>query len=186
MRAVDKLLQALPADGSCLGIGKLAKATGLKRTYITERMPVLIDLGLVGRMFEGCFALTEAGIERRNAGQQLDLRKGRNGSADKLRDRLWAAMRAARKFDLWDLLAAAVRIEDKAPKPYARRYVARLVAAGVLTPLKRQKGSTQRWLLTHDLGPEAPTWRPSKGGLWDWNSGHSVIDAVRAAQEALQ
>ncbi len=176
MRAVDKLMQALPMNGDCIGVHKLVQLTGLEQPYITAKVKTLIGLGLVGKRTKGCYYLTPDGIAKKEAGDQTVAMRGRNASEATLADRLWAAIRAEAKFDREQLMHLAVNESDRSPLKYTASYLARLERFGVIERMPKLPNVAKRWRLANDLGPLTPTWRQPMGVMWDWNANKPLRD----------
>lgn len=178
--AIDQVLRALPEDGACMKCATVAALTGLDPAYVSRKARELMKLGLLKKAgSRACYWLTDDGIARRNAGQTFDTRQKPHAGTDRLRDRLWAAMRAEKNFDRNSLLMLAGKETDRDPAHYTTAYLRRLEAAGVILRLK-QKRKLPRYRLMRDLGPLAPTWQRTRATLFDRNSNQIVRPEAEA------
>lgn len=169
-------LVLLLAAGSCLTTSEMVEATGMTRNTVADACVRLVRRGWVDRLERGCFVLSPEGRRAHAGGEKISSAPGhaltqsaRRPRRRTFRDRVWKAIRIAKKFDLG-------RIEELAgvQAPAVRRYVRGLTQAGYLTELRRQPGEAltsngfKRWLLVEDPGPETPVLK-TDGRIWDPN-----------------
>lgn len=190
---IQKLLDVLPIDGSCMLVPAIAKASGLSKRDVSKGCIKLVSRGLVTRAEIGCYKLSEAGIAARAAGKKLT--SGPMGAhtgvrvwTDTLSERLWRALRASQKATIPELLVLAApsgapsdREEELRRSDLARHYLNGLVAAGYVAKMaRREPGSAAtsngfiKYFLVKNTGPKAPFVRRKRGVLYDPNNGESV------------
>ncbi|WP_238121987.1 MULTISPECIES: MarR family transcriptional regulator [unclassified Xanthobacter] len=162
--------------GPCLTTAELAERSGCSRHDIGEACGKLVRRGWVDRLERGCFTLSSEGRRALAAGEEITggprgpiAVAARRPKRRTIRDKMWSAIRMARKFDLARLEALA-----GATNANARRYVRALQRAGYLSELRRQPGEAatsngfKRWLLVDDPGALAPIPKLD-GRVWDPN-----------------
>lgn len=169
-------LVRLLAAGPCLTTAEMVEATGMTRNIVSDACVRLIRRGWIDRLERGCFTLSTEGRRAHAAGEVISSAPGpkltqvaRRPRRRTFRDRVWKAIRIARKFDLG-------RIEELAGVEAAAigRYVRALTRVGYLSELRRQPGDAptsngfKRWLLVEDPGPETPVLK-TDGRVWDPN-----------------
>lgn len=169
-------LVRLLAAGPCLTTAEMVEATGMTRNMVSDACVRLVRRGWVDRLERGCFVLSPEGRRAHAAGEVISSAPGptltqaaRRPRRRTFRDRVWKAIRIARKFDLG-------RIEELAGVEAAAigRYVRALTRVGYLSELRRQPGDAptsngfKRWLLVEDPGPETPVLK-TDGRVWDPN-----------------
>ena len=144
---------------------------GLDKKQINAAMFRLRRRGLVVGDAAG-HLLTDAGRAWLASGRPLAAGQGpRVRKTAGLRERAWWLMRETQQFTLGELLTTLASGTERDADSNLRKYIAALVAVGVLRPLKRRQGGTLViWRLVRDLGRHAPT-RRKDGAVFDFNSG---------------
>ncbi len=169
-------LVELLAPGPCLTTAEMVERTGMTRNDVADACVRLVRRGWVDRLERGCFTLSAEGRRAHAAGESITSAPGhpltqraRRPKRRTFRDRVWTAIRMAKKFDLG-------RIEELVDVPAHRsgRFVKALTRAGYLSELRREAGEAptsngfKRWLLVDDPGPATPILK-TDGRLWDPN-----------------
>ena len=191
----QKLLDALPMSGGCLTVEELSDRTGIRRNKVSDYCCRLRTAGLVTRPRTGCYKLTEAGIEARDAGKAVT--SGPNGPhtgrrkpvQGTMRQKIWTALRIKRKATVPDLLAIMGFSDPGKAANNVHQYLRRLRLGGyvTITPVKEPgthpySPGFNRYFLVKDTGPEAPVYSHKKGKeehLFDPNTGEEVILATQ-------
>jgi hypothetical protein len=171
--------------GPCLTVDEMVERTAYPRRSVVEACACLVRRGWVDRLERGCFTLSVEGRQALTRGDvvasgpigPLTVR-ARRPKRRTIRDKMWSAIRIAKKFDL-------ARLEEiaGASRTNAQRFVLVLARAGFLTELRRQPGDApssngfKRWLLVDDPGPATPTIK-ADGRIWDPN--HRAFREVRS------
>lgn len=165
---------------------RCAQQTGLDRRQISNAAGTLIHLGYAERVGTGDYRITRPGIDA--ARDAVPITSGPNGPLsvvrrypNSLRQRLWRALRIARKSSLPELLLSAARDTDRDPETNAHGYLGALKRAGYVVDLARREpgyaltsNGYKQWLLLRDTGPEAPVWRRARKQLYDPNTGVTI------------
>ena len=170
--AVARLLE----PGPCLTVDEMVERCDLPRRSVAEACAGLVRRGWVDRLEQGCFTLSPEGRRALAAGETIVSGpigpltvRARRPKRRTIRDKMWSAIRIARKFDL-------ARLEEiaGATAANAQRFVVALARAGYLAELRRRPGDApssngfKRWVLIDDPGPAAPTIK-ADGRVWDPN-----------------
>ena len=181
----EKVLGALPGDGSETTAAMLATETGLDRNAVYNCCNKLRRRGLAEKSERGRYRLTTAGCVARDASQPI--RSGPTGPNDRevprpvsgtLRARLWKALRRLGKATIPELCQLASRGAERAAESNAGKYLRQLERCGFVAQMRRREPGTAptsngfvRYLLVpdRDPGPEAPVVRERLGLLYDPN-----------------
>lgn len=167
----------LLAPGPCLTVDEMVERTDYPRRSVVEACACLVRRGWVDRLERGCFTLSIEGRAALARGEvvasgpigPLTVR-ARRPKRRTIRDKMWSAIRIARKFDLGRLQEIT-----GASRANAQRFVLALARAGYLAELRREPGDApssngfKRWLLVDDPGPATPTIK-ADGRIWDPNN----------------
>lgn len=176
---VNAILQALPADGVCMTIAQLVRATGCTDAEVSATATKMIARRWVERVRPGCFRLTKLGVTARQAGETVKVGypKGMpNGCVRKptpgtLRARLWQALRQERKATVADLLVLARNGTESENARDAQRYMAALADAGIVIRMPRPGPNGElRYFLADDPGPKPPIYRRARGQVFEPNA----------------
>ncbi|MFN3314325.1 MAG: hypothetical protein ACK46Q_12780 [Hyphomonas sp.] len=131
----------------------------------------------------GVLCLTETGQAALAAGEKISGSRQKTVRAirDTFRERAWRSMRIRRRFTVGELVSDAARDDDAQPHDNARRYLARLAAAGFVKELPGRTASHapgsnghKRYMLIRNNGPKAPIWRAEANVVHDFNTGEDV------------
>lgn len=179
----------------CRTPDRLAAATGLERRAVIKGAGKLIGRGLAERAERGCYRLTAEGEVWRASGRPFTsgpwraitqpLKRPRRVT---FQDKLWRGLRASGRATVPQLLALSDR-DGRPAQQLAQQYLRTLNRAGYVRKLPRRDRASATapssngyavWLLVRDTGPLAPSWRRSKGDLWDPNLREAVALADRA------
>lgn len=177
------LLAAIAAHGGRASLDEVARATGLEPNDAATSLGVLYRRGLIDRPERGVYVLLDSGQVALDTAAPV--KSGPTGPAsgirrchDTLRERLWDALRMARKGSLPGLLRRACRGGERSPEKNAAKYLRALERVGIVRQLDwREPGTAltspgrSRWLLVKDLGPRAPIWSPRRVAVYDPNTG---------------
>lgn len=170
--AIARLLE----PGVCLTVDEMAERSGLPSRSVGSACACLVRRGWVDRLERGCFTLSPEGRRALTSGETIVSGpigpltvRARRPRRRTLRDKMWSAIRIARKFDL-------ARLEEIAGCTHAnaQRFVLALARAGYLAELRRQPGEApssngfKRWVLIDDPGPATPIAK-ADGRVWDAN-----------------
>jgi DNA-binding transcriptional MocR family regulator len=170
--AIARLLE----PGPCLTVDEMADASALPRRSVAHACGQLVRRGWVDRLERGCFTLSPEGRRALAAGETIVsgpigplTTRARRPRRRTIHDKMWSAIRIAKKFDL-------ARLEELAgaSTTNARRFVGALSRTGYLAELRRQPGEApssngfKRWILVDDPGPQAPILK-ADGRVWDPN-----------------
>lgn len=181
---MEAALKAL-ADGKCHRWPALEAVTGIP-AHPTLQIAVrrLIVRGLAVRKEVGCYQATPEGLRLAAMPGGPVIVAGKEGPRTQarpfqprrrtMRDKYWAAMRAAGKFTAADLVTLAAPAGEVVNPDDARRYCKVLVAAGYLLALKAPANGPFRWSLVRDTGPEAPVERRERQQVWDRNTRETI------------
>lgn len=169
-----RVLSALPKPlDTTAPVDRIAACALLSRTETQYRLRDLRDAGLIELKRQTGYYLTPKGLAR------LELAQKRDGErpvhSESLRQRLWNAARVLGKWDRAGLGECALRPDDEKPDTEIFDFLNDLLVAEVIQELPRRPNQPPRYRLARDLGPIAPTWRPSFDSLFDWNSGKPVL-----------
>lgn len=171
--------------GPCLTVDEMVERTDYPRRSIADACARLVGRGWVDRLEQGCFTLSAAGRRALASGETITSGpigpltvRARRPRRRTIRDKMWSAIRIAKKFDL-------ARLEEiaGASRTNAQRFVLALARAGFLAELRREPGEApssngfKRWLLVDDPGPATPTIK-ADGRIWDPN--HRAFREVRS------
>lgn len=181
----EKVLGAMPGDGSETTTAALAQVTGLTRREVSRCFrEVLNARGLANEARFGVYRLSPAGIAAREVGERITTAPltRKNGGPihdDTFRSRVWKALRSLGKATVPELCQMAARGDEKLPERQVRNYLGYLVKAGYVSVLARRERGTaptsagfKRFLLLphRDPGPKAPVVRRRLGQVYDPNS----------------
>ncbi|WP_333822821.1 hypothetical protein [Pinisolibacter sp.] len=162
--------------GPCLTLDEMVGRTDHPRRAVAAACAALVRRGWVDRLEQGCFTLSPEGRRALASGETITSGpigpltvRARRPKRRTIADKMWTAIRIARKFDLG-------RLEEIAGASIAnaRRFVAALSRAGYLAELRRRPGEAptsngfKRWVLIDDPGPATPTIK-ADGRIWDPN-----------------
>ncbi len=163
--------------GPCLTVDEMVERTTLPRRSVVEACACLVRRGWVDRLERGCHTLSPEGRAALSRGDVITSGpigsltvRARRPKRRTSRDKMWAAIRITKKFDL-------ARLEEiaGATRANAQRFVLALCRAGYLAELRRQPGEApssngfKRWFLVDDSGPATPTIK-ADGRIWDPNT----------------
>ncbi|MEO5336906.1 MAG: hypothetical protein H7841_08430 [Magnetospirillum sp. WYHS-4] len=170
------------ADGKCHRLADLAAVTGIAaHPGLQQAMARLVTRRLAIRKEAGCYKATAAGRSLLAAPGGPVIVAGKSGPRTQdgpyqprrrtMRDKYWAAMRAAGKFTAACLVARAAPAGETVATDDARRYCKALAKAGYLLALKAPANGPFRWSLVRDSGPMAPVERVQRQQIYDRNDG---------------
>ena len=172
-------------QGPCLTLDEMVGRSVHPRRAVAEACACLVRRGWVDRLEQGGFTLSPDGRRALASGETITsgpigplTARARRPKRRTIRDKMWSAIRIARKFDLGRLEEIA-----GASRANAQRFVLALARAGYLVELRRAPGEApssngfKRWALIDDPGPATPTIK-ADGRVWDPN--HRAFREVRS------
>ncbi len=192
----QKVLDAMPADGTVITTAELAEATGLSRTDVKHAITTLSRRNLVSLHKKGRYRLLSAGRAAKDSAARID--SGNRAKRDGVqiwegtfRERIWGALRQQLKATAPDLVELAATGSERNPENSARKYLWALLQAGYVVVLpKREPGTAltssgfQKYLLLRDTGPKPPIYRERRRSVFDQNTREEhLLDREEAAAQ---
>lgn len=181
--------------GVCLTVDQLDRQLPeIGRKAVVKSAGAMIASGLLCRVETGCYRLTAKGLRCKRDGTVItsgpngpDTALVRKARPTTLRQKLWNAIRARKKFSIDELLRLACNGSERDAHNNACKFVSALERVGYLRSLKRAPGAAltsngfQRWQLLKemDTGIDAPVIRQS-GEVFDRNR-NQIIKPVEQA-----
>ncbi len=175
------VFEHLPLYGDCKTVKTLSNETGLWPKKVSDICCRLQTHGFVTRPSLGCYKLTKAGVEARDAGKQMTsgpnkpLTGQRKPPRNRQKLKVWKALRMVRRATVQELMATTGLSGEKAHHN-VRQYLNHLSKAGYVQKLPRRSAGSHLtsngfkvYFLLNDTGPDAPVYSVKYKRLYDPN-----------------